>query len=181
MIKYYRDTLTSKIINDSLKSKNMEIKTEKHDKKSGKILMMKGGTQFRQNSLNGFESGDKWSINGGNQKGKDSSRSKSMTKCYECGNMGHFMKDCYKVQSKERDEVNVLCSTSVTDNDDVYMIISSIAHPTKLNLTDNSNLHEWIHRTYKRTSLKICMNQMIDMLYYVIILLKLLSKLVILL
>lgn len=40
------------IVIDFLKSKDMEIKSKKHDKKGGEIHMMNDRTQSRQNSHN---------------------------------------------------------------------------------------------------------------------------------
>ncbi|KAL2474843.1 Retrovirus-related Pol polyprotein from transposon TNT 1-94 [Abeliophyllum distichum] len=47
-IRYGRDTLTPEIVIDSHRSKEMDVKVEKDDKKSGNIHMMRGRTQFRQ-------------------------------------------------------------------------------------------------------------------------------------
>ncbi|XP_022858084.1 uncharacterized protein LOC111379009 [Olea europaea var. sylvestris] len=49
-----------------------------------------------------------------------------------------------KRKVKERNEVNVLFPTSDVDDSEVYMITSSIAYTSNLNLTANSRMHEWI-------------------------------------
>jgi hypothetical protein len=112
---------------------------------------MRGRTQFRQNSHEGYQTSGESSGNGWKKKGKGRSRSKSRTKarkCYGCGNTGHFIKDCHKekgkLKAKERDEVNVLASTSDISGGEVYMITSPAAYTAELNLTANSRIHEWI-------------------------------------
>lgn len=46
-IKYGRNTLTLEIVKDSLRSKEIEIKAEKEDKKSGKLHMMRSKMKFK--------------------------------------------------------------------------------------------------------------------------------------
>lgn len=150
-IKYSRDTLTPEIVIDSLRSKEVEIRAEKYDKKNVEIHMMWGRTQFRQNSHDGYQSSDESSSNGGRKKGKSWFRSKSRTrveKCYGCRNTRHFIKHCRKDKGKEkvkeRDEVNVLSSASDVGNGEVYIITSHVAYTAELNLIANSHMHEWI-------------------------------------
>lgn len=148
-IKYGRDILTPEIVVDSLRSKEMEMRAEKHDRKSGEIHMMRGRTQFTQHSHNGYQSNGESSSNGHRRKSKGKPRSKSSIKerkCYGCGNTGHFIKDCYKEKNKQkgrdRDEVNVLSSDSSNCDGEVYMITSSVVSSAELNLTANSHFHE---------------------------------------
>ncbi|KAL2534001.1 DNA polymerase zeta catalytic subunit-like [Abeliophyllum distichum] len=149
-IKYGRDTLTPEIVIDSLRSKEMEMKAEKHDKKSGEIHMMRSRTQFRQTSSPDYQSSGESSNNGGKKKGKSWSRSKSRVnakKCYGCGNTGHFIKDCHKANNKQtgkgRDEVNVM-SSSNSDQGEVYVLINSVVETAELNLIAKSRLHAWV-------------------------------------
>lgn len=99
-IEYGRDTLTLEIVIDSLKSKEMELRSER---KYGEIHMMRGGPQFRNQ-----EGGSK-------KKGKSKTQGKGK-KCYSFGKIKNFIKDCYaeKVKQKknERDhkETNVVTS-----------------------------------------------------------------------
>lgn len=96
-IKYRMDTLMLEIVIDSLRIKEMKIKTEKHDKKNGKIDMK--SSQFKQNSHDGHQSSCESNSNGGKKKGKNWFRSKFRTKDkkrYGCENMGHFINICCK-------------------------------------------------------------------------------------
>lgn len=73
-IKYDRDTLTPEIVVHFLKSKEMEIKAEKENKRSGKLHMTRSRMKFKQMNLgraqdNGDSSSDS-SDEGGKKKGK---------------------------------------------------------------------------------------------------------------
>ncbi|KAL2505550.1 putative gag-pol polyprotein [Abeliophyllum distichum] len=142
--------LTPETVIDSLRSKAMEMKAEKHDKKSGEIHMMRGRTQFRQTGSQEYQCSGESSNNGGKKKGKSWSRSKSRVKAkkyYGCGNIGHFIKDCHKAKNKqtdkERDEVNVM-SSSNSDQGEVYVLINSVVGTAELDLTAKSCLHECV-------------------------------------
>jgi len=112
VIKYGKHTLTPKIIIDSLRSKEIELKHES-ERNYGEIHMMRGRSQLKSQ-----EEGSK----------KRKGRSKSKTqgkgkKCYDCGKTRHFIKDCYakkgKQKEKEKDHEKVNAITSY-DQSEVY-------------------------------------------------------------
>ncbi|XP_022894035.1 uncharacterized protein LOC111408520 [Olea europaea var. sylvestris] len=119
-IKYGKDTLTPEIVIDFFRSKEMEIRAEKYDNMSSELHMIRGRTQFRQNSHDGYQNGCESSGNQWKNKGKG------------------------KLKIKKRDEVNVLSSTSEIDNGEVYILPNPVAYIVELNLTANSHMYEWI-------------------------------------
>ena len=123
VIKYGRDTLTPEIIIDSLRSKEMELKSEK---RHGEVHMIRGRSQSR-----GHE-------RGGKKKGRSRSKfkAKGKGKCFGCEKIGHYIKDCYaekgkeKEKLKEQEKANVVTSY---DPSEVYMFLDSDC--TEINAT----------------------------------------------
>lgn len=131
--KYGRDILTHEIVIDSLRSKEMELKSER---KHGQVHTLRGRSQSR-----GQEGG-------GKKKGRSRSKSKARGKSrkrYGCGKIEHFIKHCYveknkqKQKGREQEEANVVTSD---DPSKVYMLLDSDS--TELNVAFKSHVHEWI-------------------------------------
>lgn len=159
-IKYGRDTLTPDIVIDSLRSKELELKSERgnsgHENlfARGRTLSRSSGTQESHNNQG----------NNSRRKFKSRCRSKSRTrtkKCYGCGKSGHFIKDCYKKKNEQKqkgvDEGNVIESEG-SATVDVYAVTENL--PNSANVVDKNQNQEWIldsgctfHMTYKRAYL----------------------------
>lgn len=89
------------------------------------------------------------SHNEGKKKGNCGSKSKSSTgdkKYYDCGNTGHFIKDCWEGKDKqnvrEREMKQMLSFASNVDDGEVYVNASPVVNTVELNLTANFHLHE---------------------------------------
>lgn len=140
-IKYGRDTLTPEIVINSLRSKDMEMRAERVERKNGEVHMMRGRSQsMTRDNQSGYAFG-------GKKKNRSLSRPKGKPKgrkCYGCGKTGHFIKDCYaeknKLKEKVLDETNVV--TSSDEHCEVYVLLNP--EPTEVNLTMKSHVHEWI-------------------------------------
>ena len=125
-IKYGRDTLTPEIVIDSFRSKEMEIKAEKEDKRSDELHMMRSRMKFKQMNLgrtqDGSDSSSDSSDEGSKKKGKGRDKS-SGKRCCSCGKSGHFIRDCPKkkdkLKGKMRGETNLVEGSSY-DPSEVY-------------------------------------------------------------
>jgi hypothetical protein len=102
-IKYGRDTLTSEIVIDSLRNKEMEMKVEKEDERSGELHMMRSRMKFKQMNLgrtqDGSDSSSDSSDEGSKKKGKGREKP-SGRRYYSCGKFGHFVRDYPKKKDK---------------------------------------------------------------------------------
>lgn len=133
-IKYGRDTLTPEIVIDSLRSKDMKLKSEK---RYGEVHLMRGRSQIR-----GHEGGGKKK---GRSRSKSKTKGKGKGKCFGCGKTGHYIKDCYaeknkqKEKLKDQEEANSITSFNPSE---VYMLIDS--NIAEINATFGAHGQEWI-------------------------------------
>ncbi|KAL2505113.1 putative gag-pol polyprotein [Abeliophyllum distichum] len=149
-IKYGRDTLTSDIVVNSLRSKDLELKTEKADGSTFESLYVRGRSQNRQNG--GYDSQQsQGSNNNYKKKNKVRSRSKSKTrgkKCYGCGKSGHFIKDCYKRKNEQKDKMadeGNIVEPKEANIVDVYVVTEPISGHSSANFANKSDqIQEWI-------------------------------------
>ncbi|KAL2519245.1 Reverse transcriptase Ty1/copia-type domain-containing protein [Abeliophyllum distichum] len=139
-IKYGRDDLTVDMIINSLRSKSHELKNDKETRSNGEGLYVRGRSQHRQS--NNQESNNS-NGQGHKKKGKDKSRSKSKVKwrkCYNCGKLGHYIKDCYKLnnnsqKNKPPEQSNIATSSTETlgelylvcDNEEPDICVNSVS------------------------------------------------------
>lgn len=104
-IKYSRDTLTPEIVINSLRSKEFELRSER---KYGEVHMIRGRPKFK----NQEESSKKWK---GRSKFKTQGKGK---KCYGCGKIEHFIKDCYVEKGKQKENEKDHAETNVVTSYD---------------------------------------------------------------
>ncbi|KAL2465061.1 CCHC-type domain-containing protein [Abeliophyllum distichum] len=139
-IKYGRDDLTIDMIINTLRSKSHELKNDRETRSNSEGLYVRGKSQHRQS--NNHE-GNNINGQGHKKKGKDKSISKSKVKgrkCYNCGKLGHYIKDCYKLnnnfqKNKPPEQSNVATSNTETlgelylvcDNEEPETCVNSVS------------------------------------------------------
>ncbi|KAL0366108.1 UNVERIFIED_CONTAM: Retrovirus-related Pol polyprotein from transposon TNT 1-94 [Sesamum radiatum] len=155
-IKYGRDNVSLDTVINGLKSKEMDIKTNKTNQSTSEVNFVRGRTKNRNPDYKYRK--------GGRSRSRSKSRSKSRgrderprddryrdekprddkyreRRCYNCGGRGHYIKDCRKPKRDNRnnskhdgDDANFVSDS----NGEVYMI-SDIN-----NVQSSVNMHEWL-------------------------------------
>ncbi|KAL0396058.1 UNVERIFIED_CONTAM: hypothetical protein Scaly_0054200 [Sesamum calycinum] len=129
-IKYGRDNVSLDTVINGLKSKEMDIKTNKTGQSHNEVNMVRGRTKNR-NSDYKYRKHSK-----GRSRSRSRSRSKSRTRddrnkddktkerrCYNCGIKGHYIKDCRKPKRDNRENNYKEDANAVTENTgDVFMV-----------------------------------------------------------
>lgn len=117
-IKYGRDTSTSEIVIDSLRSKEIEIKVEKENKRSGELHIMRSRMKFKQMNLGRAQDNGDSSDEGGKEKGKEWDKS-SGKRCYSCGKNRHFIRDFpNKKKNKQNGKMRGGANLAIGSSDD---------------------------------------------------------------
>ncbi|KAL0342024.1 UNVERIFIED_CONTAM: Retrovirus-related Pol polyprotein from transposon TNT 1-94 [Sesamum calycinum] len=144
-IKYGRDNVCLDTVINGLKSKEMDIKTNKTSQPNNEVNMVRGRTKNR-NSDYKYRRHSK-----GRSRSRSRSRSKSRSRddrnrddktkerrCYNCGIKGHYIKDCRKPKRDNRENKYKEDTNAVTENTgDVFMVCD-------VNNVHNLNMHEWL-------------------------------------
>ncbi|CAH9119673.1 unnamed protein product [Cuscuta europaea] len=129
-IKYGRDDITLDIVINGLRSKELDLKhSRSHHRESGEALFVRGRSKSRSRNPK-KDNHDK----GNRQPGKKRFKSRKRV-CYNCGNPGHFIKDC--TQPKKNDQANVVTNKYVED--EVFMVCDQ-ANSVLSSLTET----EWL-------------------------------------
>ncbi|KAL2250111.1 UNVERIFIED_CONTAM: hypothetical protein Sindi_2484800 [Sesamum indicum] len=107
-IKYGRDSVSLDIVVNDLKSKEIDLKTNRTSNNQHEVNSVRGRSKFR-NSSNRHNSRSK-SRNRNNNRSKSRNTDYSYKddkvrerRCYNCGIKGHYIKDCRKPRRDNRD------------------------------------------------------------------------------
>lgn len=92
-IKYGRDSLTLRLVPDALRSKDMETRTQKKDTKA---LTVRGRPETRTNQPKNTKRDQ--------TKNRSKSKGKETRECFYCHKPGHLIKDCRKLQYKNKNQ-----------------------------------------------------------------------------
>ncbi|CAH9077615.1 unnamed protein product [Cuscuta europaea] len=112
-IKYGRDDITLDIVINGPRSKELDLKhSRNHHRESREALFVRGRSKSRSRHPK-TDNQDK----NGRQPSKKRYKSRKRV-CYNCGNPGHFIKDC--TQPKRNDQANAMTSKPVEE--EVFMV-----------------------------------------------------------
>ncbi|KAL0316746.1 UNVERIFIED_CONTAM: Retrovirus-related Pol polyprotein from transposon TNT 1-94 [Sesamum radiatum] len=142
-IKYGRDNVSLDTVINGLKSKEMDIKTNKTSQSHNEVNIVRGRTKNRNSDYKYRK----------HSKGRSRSRSRSKSRtrddrnkdnktkerrCYNCGIKGHYIKDCRKPKRDNRENNYKEDANVVTENSgDVFMVCD-------VNNVHCLNMHEWL-------------------------------------
>ncbi|KAL2231326.1 UNVERIFIED_CONTAM: Retrovirus-related Pol polyprotein from transposon TNT 1-94 [Sesamum indicum] len=142
-IKYGRDSVSLDIVVNGLKSKEIDLKTNRPSNNHHEVNSVRGRSKFR-NSSNRYNNRSK-----SRNKNRSKSRNRDYShkddkirerRCYNCGIRGHYIKDCRKPRRDNRDNnreekerVN-----NVTDESGEIFVISDVNSVLPL------SMHEWL-------------------------------------
>ena len=111
-IKYGRTSITLEEVISALKSKDLEMKTEKGGSSSGELNLSRGRPTQRK-PWHGRGRSQSRSHSRGPSKGYNNIRGRSTSKgpqdtegCYNCGKPGHFKRDCYFLNRNRKHKYN---------------------------------------------------------------------------
>ncbi|KAL2242583.1 UNVERIFIED_CONTAM: Retrovirus-related Pol polyprotein from transposon TNT 1-94 [Sesamum indicum] len=144
-IKYGRDSVNIETVVNGLKSKELDIKTNKPSQNQHEVNLGRGRMKSRN-----FNS----RYNSRSRSRNKNSRSKSRTRennfrndkikdrrCYNCGIKGHYIKDCRKPRREHRDknyeEKESVNNVSIESNGEVFVVYEA-------NSVNSFDMHEWL-------------------------------------
>ncbi|KAL2251628.1 UNVERIFIED_CONTAM: Retrovirus-related Pol polyprotein from transposon TNT 1-94 [Sesamum indicum] len=144
-IKYGRDSVNIETVVNGLKSKELDIKTNKPGQNQHEVNLVRGRMKARN-----FNS----RYNSRSRSRNKNSRSKSRTRennlrndrikhrrCYNCGIKGHYIKDCRKPRREHRDknydEKETVNNVSIESNGEVFVVYEA-------NSVNSFDMHEWL-------------------------------------
>ncbi|KAL2248133.1 UNVERIFIED_CONTAM: hypothetical protein Sindi_2665600 [Sesamum indicum] len=144
-IKYGRDSVNIETVVNGLKSKELDIKTNKPSQNQHEVNLVRGRMKSRN-----FNS----RYNSRSRSRNKNSRSKSRTRennfrndrikdrrCYNCGIKGHYIKDCRKPRREHRDknyeEKETVNNVSIESNGEVFVVYEA-------NFVNSFDMHEWL-------------------------------------
>lgn len=148
-IKYGRDSVTLETIVYCLKLKELDLKNAgDRNKGSGEVMHVSGRSKSRQQK-HAKNSENQSNDSGGKKKNYDKGRSKFRSKgrkCYNCSEVGHYIKQCPKPNKNKNDEhANV---ASVDNMGDVLMVTSmcstSASSSSVNSVSDALGESEWL-------------------------------------
>ncbi|KAK4409817.1 hypothetical protein Sango_0054700 [Sesamum angolense] len=148
-IKYGRDNVNLETVVSGLKSKEMDLKTNKPSQNQNEVNFVRGRTKNRNSdykyrrhsksrsrSRGRSQSRSKYRNNRyNNNTDKNNDEKQKEKRCYNCGGRGHFIKECKKPRKNEpKDTANVAEESS----DEVYMLCDVNSAKSSL------NMNEWL-------------------------------------
>lgn len=92
-IKYSRDALTQSIVTNARRSRELEVNKESKLNLGEESLFVRGRPEKRENNSQNKIFKSKSKI-------RSKSRDKGNKKCYHCGKLGHFTRDCFELKKK---------------------------------------------------------------------------------
>ncbi|KAL2250907.1 UNVERIFIED_CONTAM: Retrovirus-related Pol polyprotein from transposon TNT 1-94 [Sesamum indicum] len=142
-IKYGRDSVGLDIVVNGLKSKEIDLKTNRPSNNHHEVNSVRSRSKFR-NSSNRYNNRSK-----SRNKNRSKSRNRDYShkddkirerRCYNCGIRGHYIKDCRKPRrdnrdnhGEEKEQVN-----NVTDESGEVFVVSDVNSVLPL------SMHEWL-------------------------------------
>ncbi|KAK4404587.1 Retrovirus-related Pol polyprotein from transposon TNT 1-94 [Sesamum angolense] len=141
-IKYGRDNVNLETVVSGLKSKEMDLKTNKPSQNQNEVNFVRGRTKnrnsdykYRRHSKSRSRSRGRSTSrnkyrNDKNNNDRNNEEKPKEKRCYNCGGRGHFIKDCRKPKKNDSKD-----TANVADSDEVYMIcdVNSVSSSLKIN------------------------------------------------